>query len=823
MRARCPRLPARIALAGLIAAFALPGAAITGVAATSPVTLSVKVGYQGVYKTQEWMPVGIDVKNSGSDLDGTVQLESVFTSQPGLPSPATYEIPLSLASGASKHLRSYAMVNPAAGLSLTVRVVQNGRVLASQTTTGGTNAGTLIGVLADDPSAFDDFAAVHPGGTTAHVVHLQAGDLADSAIVLRGFDLIAIDDYPTDTLTAGQRAALGDYVRHGGSLLLGTGAAWRKTLAGIPTELKPLQPTTTTTIAAVAALGGASNIEVATGATSGGTAWLSDGSRPLLIETQVGGGLVTEAGFDWSQQAVARSTELKPILRQVMMRDLMGGAAGQNVPLGIGGGGGGFAQPFGTSGTSISERSNALSSVLGDIPALDLPSLQLTGVLVLLYVLLVGPINYLVLGALHRRALSWVTIPLIAVLVAGGAYGLGVGLKGRSVQSNQVAIVHAVPGADRAYQEIYTGIMAPTRGDYQVTLTGEKLFISPLSANGNFGGSNAPTRINPASNAVTLQGVTAFSLRGFATESVTTAPKLTGHLQLVNGQLTGRVENQSSMTFDDALVLAGDTYVKLGRLAPGAGVSVQLPVKASNPFGGAPTYTRIYPNNAFGPGPSNPTAADREGQARTQVLSLLQPGLGFKGTTSTAIQPLVVAWTHRSLLDITVNGAQPRGTTETAVSLALPIEQVGSGSLPAGIVVGRIVDLTGEAQQAGPPGLFTLQNGGVSYEFTPTLAAGTHLRAASLNSSNPFGPKVIPAPAIGAPSVSSTPAGTGTSTAVVWDWSRSSWTAVAYQDNGTTALPDAAINPVSGAVRLRITGASTSVMTGGVSLTGSVQ
>lgn len=822
MRARCPRLPARIALAGLIAAFALLGATISGLAATSPVTMSVKVGYQGVYKTQQWMPVGIDVKNSGADLEGTVQLESVFTSQPGLPSPATYEIPLSLASGASKHLRSYAMVNPAAGLSLTVRVVQNGRVLASQTTTGGTNAGTLIGVLSDDPSAFDDFAAVHPGGATAHVVHLQAEDLADSAIVLRGFDLIAIDDYPTDTLTAGQRAALDDYVRNGGSLLLGTGASWRKTLAGIPADLKPLQPTTTTTIAAVTALGGASKIEVATGAASVGTAWLSDGSQPLLIETQVGAGLLTEAAFDWNQPAVARSTELKPILRQVMVRDLMGAAAGQNVSLGIGGGGG-FAQPFGTSGTSVSERSNALSSVLGDIPALDLPSLQLTGLLVLLYVLLVGPINYVVLGAMHRRALSWVTIPLIAVLVAGGAYGLGVGLKGRSVQSNQVAVVHVAPGADRAYQEIYTGIMAPTRGDYQITLTGEKLFISPLSANGNFGGSNAPTRISPASNGVTLQGVTAFSLRGFATENLTTAPKLTGHLQLVNGQFTGRVENQSSITFDDALVLAGDTYVKLGRLAPGAGVSVQLPVKASNPFGGAPLYTRIYPNNTFGPGPSNPTPADREGQARTQVLSLLQPGLGFKGTASTAIQPLLVAWTHRSLQDITVNGTQPRGTTETAVSLALPIEQVGSGSLPAGIVVGRIVDLTGEAQQAGPPGLFTLQNGSVSYEFTPTLAAGTHLSAASLNSSNPFGPKVIPAPGIGAPSVSSTPAGSGTSSAVVWDWSRSTWTAVAYQDNGTTALPDAAINPISGAVRLRITGASTSVMTGGVSLTGSVQ
>nr|MDQ6885608.1 hypothetical protein [Candidatus Dormibacteraeota bacterium] len=519
------------------------------------------------------------------------------------------------------------------------------------------------------------------------------------------------------------------------------------------------------------------------------------------------------------------STELKPILRQVMVRGLMGSAAQQNSPVGIGGGG--FATPFGNSGTSISERSNALSSALGDIPALDLPSLQLTALLVVLYVLLVGPINYFALGAMHRRELSWVTIPLIAVLVAGGAYGLGVGFKGRSVQSNQVAIVHVAAGADRAYQEVYTGIMAPTRGDYQVTMTGERLFISPLSANGNFGSSNAPTRINPASNGVTLQGVTAFSLRGFATESLADAPKLTGNLRLVNGQLTGRVDNHSTITFDDAVVLAGDNYVKLGRLAPGAGVAIQLPVKASNSFGGQPLYTRIYSNNTFGPPPGNPTTADREGQSRTQILSLLQPGLGFKGIPTPAIQPMLVAWTHRSVQGVSVNGAQPRATSQAAFALALPIEQVGSGSLPAGVVVGRIVDLVGEAQQPGPPGLFTLQNGGVTYEFTPSLAAGTHLSAASLSASNPFGPKLIPAPTIGAPTIVGTPAINGaasaTAPAVVWDWSRGTWTAIAYQDNGTTALPDAAINPTSGAVRLRITGANTSVMTGGVSLTGNVQ
>lgn len=803
-----PRL-SRIALAGLLVALAMPLTATTG-GASAPVSLSVKVGYQGVYKTQEWMPVSIDVTNNGPDLQGTVQLESTFTSQPGLPSPATYEMPLSLAAGASKHLRSYAIVNPSAGLTLTVRVLENGRQLATQTTTGGTNAAALIGVLSDDPAALDEFAAIHPGGISAHVAHLQSQELADSAIVLRAFDLIAIDDYATDTLTSAQKSALRDFVTNGGSLLLGTGASWRKTLAGIPSDLQPLAPTGTVTIVPTA-LGATGGVEVAIGAPNRAQVWLAEGSQPLLLESRLGGGLVTLATFDWNQPAVAAAADNKSLLRQVLVRDLSASSGQQAGPIGLGGG---FGTAFGGPGTSISERSNAFDGVLGDLPALDLPSLQLTGLLVLVYVLLVGPINFVVLGRIRRRELSWITVPLIAVIVAGGAYGIGVGTKGRSVQSNQVAIVHVTPGSGHAYQETYTGIMAPTRGDYQVNVSGAPVFISPLSTNGNFGSSANSTIIDQATNAVTLQGITAFSLRGFATESLANTPQLTAHLQLSGGKLIGRVENHSTISFDDTLVVAGDSYQKLGALAPGAAANIELSVKPSNPFGGPPIYTRIYSNSIYGPPPSNPTEADREGQARTQVLSLLQTGLGYKGIGSPTIQPLVVAWSHLSLQPITVNGSQPRGKAETAVVVSAPIEQLAAGTLPAGAVTGRIIDITGEAQAAGPPGVFTLQNGSITYQFQPLLAAGARLTAVSLNSSNPFGPKIM-APVAGG-------AAAPTSQAEVWDWSGSAWTSIAYQNNGVTAIPDSAIGP-SGSVRLRISGSSSSFMSGGISLTGTVE
>jgi hypothetical protein len=56
----------------------------------------------------------------------------------------------------------------------------------------------------------------------------------------------------------------------------------------------------------------------------------------------------------------------------------------------------------------------------------------------------------------------------------------------------------------------------------------------------------------------------------------------------------------------------------------------------------------------------------------------------------------------------------------------------------------------------------------------------------------------------------------------VWDWSRSAWSDVAYQDNGTTTVPDSAVNPDSGLVRLRLS-TSGGFLAGTITLSGTVQ
>jgi hypothetical protein len=197
----------------------------------------------------------------------------------------------------------------------------------------------------------------------------------------------------------------------------------------------------------------------------------------------------------------------------------------------------------------------------------------------------------------------------------------------------------------------------------------------------------------------------------------------------------------------------------------------------------------------MGPGPMNDET--RENQTKAMVMQTL-PFNGTRGYDR-ASRPTIVAWTKQPLQDITVNGSHPRVYAQSAVVLTLPVAQVtqpGKAALPSGVVTARAVDMQGEFQQGGLPGMVMLQKGSVTYAFTPALGPGMHLSAASLLSTGSSvkggfgGPGAIAATVKGQ----------------MWDWSQSAWVDVKYSDSATTVdVPDFAANPSTGEIRLKLT------------------
>ena len=804
------RLASRMVLPFLVVMAVLTGGALDAQASTKPLSVTVQVGYGNTIKLGQWMPVTVSITNSGPPLDGTLEIKAPnnFSGKGGPPGgpTAVYETPISLATGSTKHFRSYVLEEQPGAIS--IQVVQNGRVVDSeQASVAAAPSGLLAAVVSDQPSTLDSLAGIHPGGPGPSVIHLAGPDLPDSGLLLRAFDLVAIDNFSTDTLTTAQRNALVDYAMDGGSILIGTGGSWHKTVASLPSSLLPMQLTGSLALGQSTALGGLTGVEVATGNLAGATTWLSEGDKPLLVEKPVGHGYVSLATFDWNQGVITGWSGTPALLRQVFVRTVIGLGASQNS-----GGFGGFGGP-GVS--SVSAKGGTISQALVSLPSLNLPAWWLVGALIVAYVVLVGPINYFVLRKINRRALAWLTVPAIVIVTSGGAYGASVLTKGRSTQANEVSIIHTIPGWHRAYAEVYTGIFTPTRGDFNVSISGAPTLVSPINSfNGPFPGTSQPgVQVDTTTGSITLPGMTAFTMRGFATEEITTAPAMEVGAHLLNGLLVGTVKNLSATLYTDGVVIAGNSFQKFGRLAPGATVNFSFAPTIASPFNGMPAFMTIYPNTLYGQGmPSaNMSEGEREAEAKTAILSTL-PINGSSGITASAM-PMVVAWSRQSSEVITIDGSHPRLYAESGVVTTVPVSQIGRGALPVGVVAARLVDMEGDMQaQGGPPGVTILQSGSVTYDLAPQLAPGTHLDSVSISSSNQFGGKgILPGPS----------GGPGTINGQVWDWSRGAWVDLAYKDGGNTSVPQGAVNPLTGEVRLKLASAGP-FSSGWLSLAGTV-
>ena len=65
-----------------------------------------------------------------------------------------------------------------------------------------------------------------------------------------------------------------------------------------------------------------------------------------------------------------------------------------------------------------------------DLPGLELPNVWLVGGFLLLYIIIIGPLNFIILRRMRRTELAWFTIPVGVVLFSVVAYMLAVGSKG---------------------------------------------------------------------------------------------------------------------------------------------------------------------------------------------------------------------------------------------------------------------------------------------------------------------------------------------------------------------------------------------------------
>ncbi len=640
------------------------------------VILEAEVAYDGVYRIGNWLPIHITVENPHADMLAEVRVHV----QGG----TIFVAPLDLPHGARKSSTVYAFV-PNFTRRLTVQLVPNNTASTDQTAFLAQQQLTLV------PQAADAHMIAVINGETRripfperltsekHIVSVDIGlqDIPDQFEGLSMFDTLILNDVATLELREEQRTALEAWVVRGGQLLLAGGPGAQRVLAGLPPTLQPVQvsgleqvaASELTAINADAGLITLAQVELA--APEAHILLSSDAGAPLLIEQAQGRGYVTffaaaipaPALIAWQQEPAFWIT----LLRQR-----------QNLPAGFG--------PHSSTVDAYTESNIATS--LTRLPALELPSLLMLGILLLTYIILVGPVTYFLLRTLDRQAWGWIVVPTLTIIFAVIAYGVGYAQRGGDVILNQITLVEplyqgqATPAVARVRS--FVGLFSPDRHTYTLE-TARAVPLRPISLQGPWDSGtghqsglffqSVPTHTTPEQIPAATMDVNQWSMRAVLGDELQPYRGITARLMLADDTVQVLVQNEGDQIFYDVVLVQGDTVVHLGTLQPGEQQSAELTPEQTQGqnIRGMPLSYLIYGDeSSFSGRPGAPPIAPA-----VQLRSGLLDAIYSYGPIPRPTRPMLLAWTDEALLKIDIPDRRVARQQLTLITLYPPLHVAG--------------------------------------------------------------------------------------------------------------------------------------------------
>lgn len=441
-----------------------------------------------------------------------------------------------------------------------------------------------------------------------------------TALVIETADAAAIRRFEGD-----KGRAVVDWVKRGGHLVLSVGGNWRAVAESALAPILPALPVGEDRIRSLEALDtfAGSNKSITPPGTPpqivvkldemekrGGQALSVMANHPLVVRGPAGFGRVTLIGVDvdgtifeeWRDRGLfwVRALDLRGQRVETTSGPSLGGGVGR----------------FQTSG--VSDLASQLRVALEQFPGVALVPFGWIAFLALLYIVAIGPGDYLFLRRiLGRMELTWITFPLMVAAASGLAYYAAQRLKGHELRINKVDLVDVDQSAGLTRGRSWATLFSPGNRDYD-------LGFEPVPMNGDEAKPMTlqPRTAEPSSSPPGMEVVTSwfgvpenqfgamggtnsrftFTGPGYSYEPPGAARRLErlrvpiwsaktvvsrwfGPAEpLVDSEIqpfgfdrvSGTITNRRDYPLDDALLAFGKQVYLLGPIAPGQTIRVEL-------------------------------------------------------------------------------------------------------------------------------------------------------------------------------------------------------------------------------------------------------
>jgi hypothetical protein len=676
--------------------------------AASAVEIEARALLGGRYEAGGWAAVSVTLVNGGAPTEGWLEGDTdagAVRRFVEMPAGSRKNVTLYLQpSGFQRQIEvRYEEPNGTVRTVVDVEVLQQ---VADHIAIVGDGSGALRAQLA---------GALYAGAPEP--IALGAADIPDRPEALAGLATIV---WAADSagLVETQRRALERWVAEGGRLIVVGGPDWQARTAAFVDVLPidGLGAVDGVSQAALAAWSGSDDppiaaSTVATGplrSDARGLVAADDGSH-LLSMRSVGAGCVLLLGPDAANDAFRGWDGAATFWARMLPSNAM------------------FEAAFGGGLPNRDQVAGSMEQALNTLPSLDVPPAELLLVVIVGYILLIGPVSYLVLRRMDRRELAWVTAPILVLAFSAASYGIGLSLKGTQSIVNQIAIVRSTTAGIAATVETYAGVFSPTRATFDLVIEADALvgrLRGPVARDGTTAAATGlaaeqgdPARLRQL--AVTAGGYEHVRADGVVEHE----SMLSVAWSLEDGGIVGTVTNVSEVPLEDVAFISMAGGEMIGDLEPGA--SEQFRVE------GAGINRSSAADQVYGFGGIDTTNPERRQIiARRGVIEAL---VGYGGWIPTGAElggvggrgPFIIGWhAGEGPMPILVEGMQTQRYAEIAEVVGVQPELARGEVVIGPGQMGVTVTTEGDATINGPAAV-SLVSGSATFGISlPVTASG---------------------------------------------------------------------------------------------------
>lgn len=524
--------------------------------------LDLQMGFDNSYIVEKVTPMTVTLTNNGEAFQGEFQVK-VYTyenTDSGFQKYALYSQKLELPEGATKQVSMELGLNTVRRFMEVSLVDEGGNVVFQKhVPVDALSPETVaVGVLSEQPAQVQYLAGMNLSEKTS-VFFLDRDTFPESQSVMENFAVLIIDDFDTATLGDAQKKALKNWVDNGGLLVLGTGVQAQKVLSGldfVDVSLNGTQSVSGVSAPDGTALSLSAPLTVAgISAEKASVKWEANGT-PLTSLMPYGGGYVLMNHFALGLAPFANMPEQTAVLESLCRNLFPDGMANARVEI----------------ANQLRYAADRFPSVAGNI-------MFVIFLVVGVYIVLAGPVMYIVLKKKDRRELGWITIPVLSVVFLVVVFVLA----GRSTYQNGLlstkAIVEMEEGSSVGEAQIAMAMKVPGNGD--VTLESElPIPVQPQLDNGWYDGNGKAEEIDYKVTTGDGTNIVFYDNMAWETNFVGASATLelggsvTSNVAFDGEKVVGTVTNGTSVNFMDAYLKLDYIYIPLGELPAGETIDV---------------------------------------------------------------------------------------------------------------------------------------------------------------------------------------------------------------------------------------------------------